>query len=476
MRIRRALGAVTASGLTLLGTVAIAPVAEAAPLKCGTVVRKSITLTHDMTCKQGPALVIAGSNITVDLGGRTLTGALTTVHVGPYDPPGAADGTTEYDVSFSSNPAAGIQLSGSGVLLKGPGTVRHFSAGIHIKKTTGNTVQGVTVDSNIGPAAGTYLGDGILLESASNNTLTGNTVTNNGPFSGIGLFGASKSNTISGNAIEDNNHPELCGAEDQNFTSNGVLVNYCGPNTQNLPVSGARPGTDEKRPPYAVIFQQNMGLRIEGDGPRGTASTDNVATGNTITGSGNHGVLFGSYCYQDDCETPREGVRRNTIDSNTINANGFGSTYGPPNARMFGGTTGGGSGILWFNIAANPPTEEVVTNNTVNENARHGIDVGTGKNNVITGNTFSMNNAATGGGETNNARDGNGYGTNTAPPCDNNTWADNIIGPIQGPSPPNFPVNQACVNGHTPTVTASVQQATAPTAEDKLVGRGRPAA
>ena len=460
--IRRVIATWTAAGLTLLGSTLVADTASAAPLACGSVITASTTLTEDMTCPDGPGLIVMGSGVTLKLNGHTISaGPLETHHVGPYDPPGA-DPVTEYDVSFTQNDDAGIVVMGDGHTIRGPGTVTHFGAGMMLVNANGNTVDGVTVHENIGVAASSFFGDGIAINNSNNNVVKNSTVTNNGHYSGISLLGASSGNIVTKTLIKDNNHPELCGAEDQNFMSQGVLVNYCGPNTQGLPVSGARPGSNESRPPYAVVFQQNMGFRFEGGAANGDGATNNTLSSSTVTGSGNHGVLFGAYCNDPDCVVPGgEGNVRNTVQSNKVNANGFGSSYGPPSARMFGGQSGGGSGILWFVPSCcpllpeeHPPGQETVTGNEVNGNARHGITVNFSEGNFVARNKAANNNAApvVGGAATFNGHDTNGIAPTDGgdTPCDSNVWQYNSFGAIGGPTPPNYSVNQACVGAKPP--------------------------
>lgn len=407
MRIRRAFGAVTASGLVLLGATAIAPqgASAATNVTCGQVITASIKLKNDLHCPTGVGLVVQGNNIQVKLDGHTISSDLVTLSVTEdsiLNDPSSPDIT--YTTKSANDMFGGIRVDGSNNLLKGPGTVTGFAAGVVITGPGGgNVVNGLTVSENIGPAGTDFLGDGILIMESSNNTVINNVVTKNGPYSGVATFGDATKNTIKGNTIADNDQGILCG----------------------VPT-----GCTQNRPYGAITFQQDMGVRIEGDGPNGEGATDNVVRANTVTGSGNHGIFVGAYCHLDDCDTALEGNIKNKVINNVSNGNGFGYRVGGvltgrPAASMFGGPTGGGSGLLFFNVGPNPPTLETVTGNTINGNARHGIDTGGTSGSVFTGNTATGNDVAVGGAATYDALD-------PIPGC-GNTWSANTFGVVNQP-------------------------------------------
>lgn len=85
-------------------------------LSCGSVITQDTTLGNDLGPCPGDGLLIMASNITVDLGGHTITGASAVQEAG--------DGTT------APSEQAGVQLMGvSGVTLTN-GTVQDFDAGV----------------------------------------------------------------------------------------------------------------------------------------------------------------------------------------------------------------------------------------------------------------------------------------------------------------------------------------------------------
>lgn len=65
-------------GSLVTGFLPSSPAAAATPVRCGTVVRVSITLTADITGCTGPGLIIGANGVTVGLAGHTIRGALTT--------------------------------------------------------------------------------------------------------------------------------------------------------------------------------------------------------------------------------------------------------------------------------------------------------------------------------------------------------------------------------------------------------------
>ncbi len=150
-------------------------------LDCGVEITEDTTLDGDLACASGPALVVAADNVTLDLGGHTVSGDAQAPTGGP-----------------------GILLrSVSGCTVRN-GTVEHFQAGVVIAGGERNVVEGLTVQDNIGPADGDF-GDGIVLDASTDSRIAGNTVRRNGPFSGISLVEGCHGNEIRDNVVTDNN-------------------------------------------------------------------------------------------------------------------------------------------------------------------------------------------------------------------------------------------------------------------------------
>ncbi len=157
------------------------PIREAATLGCGQEITTNTTLTGDLMCTDGPALIVTADNVVLDLGGFTVSGH------------GAA-----------STAVPGILLRNvKGVTVR-KGTVQHFGAGVAIAGGANNLVQNLTVQDNVGEPDGDF-GDGITISASSGNHILANTVRRNGPFSGISLVGACTDNHIHDNVVSDNN-------------------------------------------------------------------------------------------------------------------------------------------------------------------------------------------------------------------------------------------------------------------------------
>lgn len=148
---------------------------------CGDEVTQDTTLDEDLTCTSGPALTVSADNVTLDLGGRTVSG----------DPDAPDD-------------APGILLRGvSGCTVRN-GTVQRFGAGVVVSGGGRNVIEDVTAQDNVGPAGGDF-GDGIVVSDSQDNQIRRNTVRRNGPYSGIALAQDCQGNEVSDNVVTDNN-------------------------------------------------------------------------------------------------------------------------------------------------------------------------------------------------------------------------------------------------------------------------------
>lgn len=171
--------------VVLVAALGLAAPAVGAPpaIRCGSVITQSVTLAADVgPCAKG-GLVIGADNITVDLGGFRVFGK-----------------------DNKDKDGIGILVSGrTGVTVRN-GVVTFFDAGVAIAGGSANTVEDLLLNRNIGPSNGDF-GDGVAVSSSSGNIIRDNNVTYNGPFDGIGLFGASTGNTIEGNFVGNNDVP-----------------------------------------------------------------------------------------------------------------------------------------------------------------------------------------------------------------------------------------------------------------------------
>ena len=250
------------------------------------------------------------------------------------------------------------------------GTVQAFDAGVEVLGGASNSVQGITATGNIGGSkSARNLGDGITIQQSSNNTVTGNTVTNNGPFSGISI-------------VNDASNPSV--GSDANTISNNQVVN------NNVVATGSS-------------VDQDDGIRIGGPN-----ATNTVVDNNTVRASGLDGVAI----FADQLTGfPNSGT---LLDVNTISGNGFHSMAHRK-----------GDGIILCGAPGSTTVRGAdstnVLNNSVTNNAANGILV-LSINNIIDSNT-STGNAAYPGVTGFDMNDGN-----TNPPCDSNTWLSNTFG------------------------------------------------
>lgn len=408
--------ALASAGLVVLGLGGTP--ADAAPTaRCGQNITKNTTLTVDVGPCAGDGLVIAADGITLDLNGHTVSGRI------------------------SRSEQAGVRFKNvSGSTVKN-GTVTGFDAGVVIDRGGSNTVRAITARDNVNHAVTSGndwpcdLGDGITALNSGGNRILANTVTKNGPYSGISLVSNSDRNTVAGNNVFDN--------DIANIQPDGTTA-PCG-------APFARPN-------------QNIGIRIEGPGAdanvvgdaslRTAPSPAPIETfpGNTVADNQLYGITIHGYVCNPPDGSPSEANNwQNIIRSNTVTGNGF------------AGPTEFGDGIA---VLSQGPVgtvcaaeENAILSNTSNGNAQDGIFLaGRGSNgNTINGNTVDGNGrngitvsgpTATALGAMNNTlvgNSGNGNGTNAAitatkydgfdgnPSCDNNRWSANIFGTVNQP-------------------------------------------
>ena len=248
------------------------PILEEPTLMCGQEITEDMTLEDDLVCTSGPGLIIAADNITVDLGGHTISGT---------------QGTSG---------APGILLRNvTGVTVQN-GTVQGFGAGVVLLEGGDNTVRNITAQDNIGSVSG-ELGDGINALNSNNNLIQGNNILRNGPFSGISLVEKCQGNIVRGNIVTDNN---------MLHTGN--------------PTEG----------------RQDMGIRIEGPEANNNQVLDNTVSGSGAEGISLHATCTDMMSVpQCVGSPPNEGneVARNTCNGNGRSGQGSGiKLFSTPNA------------------------------------------------------------------------------------------------------------------------------------------------
>ena len=283
----------------------------------------------------------------------------------------AADGGTFK--GYLSIPASG---SGPGILLRGVsgcrvhnGTVQRFDAGVAVEGGARNVIEALLVQDNIGTPDGDF-GDGIVISDSRDNTVRGNVVRRNGPFSGISLGRGASGNDVVENTVADNNMSHL-----------------------DFPDAG----------------RQTMGIRVEGP-----AANHNRVIGNTVTASGCDGIVVLATCDNPDDEPPCVGTppnEHNEIAGNTTSGNG---------------TSGRGCGIRLFSMPLPmPPVHNTVQDNVADDNTSYGIALD-GLPLRSPGNR-AVRNRGHGNGEF------DGSDGTLMPPCGHNVWDANEFGTVNQP-------------------------------------------
>ncbi len=334
--LRKVTRALVGASLLLGGFAVVAQPASADHLECGATVTESVTLDSDIGPCAGDGLVVAASNVTVNLNGFRIFAATTLQD----------DGT----LANSAGDNAGIRIRpGAGGLTTGVtiirGTVEGFDAGIAIFGGGNNLVRNMTIQNNINdqiPSADPDadnpcdLGDGIAMLNSSDNDIINNRLVRNGPLGGITAIENSDRNYIAGNTLADH----------------------------NLRATG---------PGGCGNLNQNEGVRIEGPG-----ADDNIVENNTVTNSGLAGIgLHGYVCTAargDEVEDPNTGsiVRGNRVSNGEQNGISF-LQQGPADVVC-------------------PAFQATIARNTSSNNATSGLFVARNSfNNEIRDNVFNNN-------------------------------------------------------------------------------------
>ena len=150
--------------------------------------------------------------------------------------------------------AYGILLdSSSNNTVSGNNVTSNNEEGIRLDSSSGNTLSGNNVTSNNG--------DGIYLDSSSGNTLSGNNVTSN-KWGGISLD-SSSGNTLSGNDVANNYVGILLGFSSNNVFYHNNFIN----NTQHAYITQNHANVwDDGYPSGGNYWSNYAGVDVDGDG------------------------------------------------------------------------------------------------------------------------------------------------------------------------------------------------------------------
>lgn len=302
--IRKGVGALSLS-LGMLGTAFISP-AHATVLACGDLVTTSVTLTADVGPCPATGLTVIASNLTLNLGGHKVFGMAV-----------AGQGV-----------GVGIGFNRTNVTVTN-GEITAFDAGVAALGGSGHHITALNVHDNIGLSDGDF-GDGITLNGTDNSFIQNNQVIHNGPYDGIGMFGDTDGNTITGNVVRNNN------------------------------VLGTHHGTDPA--------MQDTGIRLE------PGSDGNLVQANSVTGNGLDGIeIFAN----SDTNT----VRFNQVSGNGFNNNPAGGLRVGDGINAFSGANGNviqsnqstlnaGSGIKMYTGAT---SNNILTNQAIGNNGQPNV-------------------------------------------------------------------------------------------------------
>ncbi len=303
------------------------PITDVPTLVCGQEITENTTLEGDIVCVDGPAFVIAADNVTLDLGGYTV----------------------------SRHPGS-TGAGGPGILLRQvngatvqKGTIAGFNAGVAIVGGGGNLVQNLTVHDNVGPAGGDF-GDGITVSNSSQNRIEGNTVQRNGPYSGISLVGASQRNSVLENIVADNN---MLHVGDPSAGRQDMGIRIEGPAANNNRVAGntvSRSGAEGIVVLPTCVPNTSGGGECVGSPPNEhNEILDNISNGNGTSGRGDGIRLFTVAAPVAPAHTTISG---NVTDNNTthgISIDAIGrNNPGPTENRVTGNSAHGNGGYDGF--------------------------------------------------------------------------------------------------------------------------------
>jgi parallel beta-helix repeat protein len=294
--------------VALMASASLSGVATGHVLQCGAVITANEQLHNDIGPCHGDGLVVAGSNITVDLNGHQIfgEGGLVVEHQ-----------------------AAGVRILGQSNVVVTNGTIRDFYHGVRVTQGSSNRVTQLRVVNNRG-------GNGIVLENSQDNIVDGNSVVGNGRFSGISTFDSvflparSARNTITNNLLNLNNFMGAHGVSIESGSGHRVRSNQV--------VASGRDGIS--------LFARVSNTTVEGNVVRNNGrhginvqngSTGNLVQANQAIGNAQNGILVagqnnriaGNTAFSNGATDARDANPGGTCDANTWSTNTFG-TASPP--------------------------------------------------------------------------------------------------------------------------------------------------
>jgi parallel beta-helix repeat protein len=322
-----------------IGAGMLAPVAAHAAVVCGQSITTSMTLTADLTCP-GNGIFISASNVTLNLGGRTITGPA--------------------PISQSNRQGVSITTGRTGVKVIN-GTIRGFDRGLNLSSGADDAlVSGVTLDANglgIGSAdttararisansiTNTVIFSAMQLGGAG-HTVEGNTMTNG---NGTGVLTAGRDLLIRGNRITDMGRSAI---------AVGPFPSTPGPFFNNRIVGNVIKGSDRLFNSTTISLNNASGTLVHGNTATGRRTTpgvfintstgtvvsqnllDNHSTGVNVRASTGTRVTGNRASSNVNSGINVESTTTDTlISGNVVTANNNGITVGSPASTLTGNT------------------------------------------------------------------------------------------------------------------------------------------
>ena len=323
------------------------------PSSCGEVITTNTKLTADVGPCYGDGVIIGADGIALDLNGHSILG-----------------------LGRRLDDMAGIRLPFRSHVMIENGTVTGFAEGIFVNSGGGNTITNMNIHDNIGPAAiggigagaiDPDFGDGIFLQHSAANQILNSTITHNGIFDGIGIFGLdSNFNLVQGNTISKNVH-EGRGQDGEgialnaflelgdprrgtslygnSFIGNTIVDNQASGISSISNVNGQYLNNDIERNGLDTGTFPNNGVGLQHDSAA-TPNTDDLVQGNKVVGNGVDGI--------EADFTNGSHILNNTTNGNNVNGHvngGFGRGFdlsdfsGNCSANVWKGNTYGSGGV-----------------------------------------------------------------------------------------------------------------------------------
>jgi parallel beta-helix repeat protein len=246
--------ALTVIAATIAAGGGVGAARSADDVECGSVVTEDTTLTHDLSGCPGTGLIVAGTDVTLDLGGHTVSGTGNgfgiqvraggvTVQNGTVSSfgsgidgegdfrPGPAGGTIR-DVTITSNGAAGIVLINVDDWRIDSDVVFGNDTGIFFSRTRTTVVTDSFVAQNAG--AGIF-----SVSSSDGNTFSGNRVLHN---DGDGILVSNSTSRIIGNRASFNGGNGIVLHESPGFSD--VIADNVADGNGQLGITADFPGFD----------------------------------------------------------------------------------------------------------------------------------------------------------------------------------------------------------------------------------------